>query len=110
MRFFISRMSTGREVKPCEEAFEITYARIDDRTVDDPQKLNMYADTWYKEGTNHRVEHGHIKRDFPGEKAWAIDIENLEELHTLYQKYGDLMLREHLFSEALEIRIVDDYL
>lgn len=117
MRFFISRVSMYREEKPCEEAFEAIYTRIDERTSDDPAKIGYFQSfperiqqEWYGEGVNHRVEHGHIKRDFPGERDWAIDINSLEELYALYQKYGPFMIREHIFSEAPEINIIDDYL
>lgn len=117
MRFFISRVSASREEKPCEEAFETTYTRIDERGADDPTKISYFQSfpervqqEWYGEGVNHRVEQGHIKRDFPGEKDWAIDIESLDQFYTLYRKYGDLMIRQHIFSKAPEIKIVDDYL
>lgn len=117
MRFFISRVSTGYDEKPCEEAFETTYTQIDERTADDPAKIGYFQSfperiqqEWYGEGVNHRVEHGHIKRDFPGQRGWAIDIGNLKQLYALYQKYGELMIRQHLFSDGPEIKIIDDYL
>lgn len=51
---------------------------IDERYVDHPSKLKNVDKNWCKEGINHRVEKGHIKRDFRViEWVGDLTIENL---------------------------------
>lgn len=111
MKFIIKRTSIWDQESPCEEARRETYTRIDERIVDDPKKIHFgnVAQTWYKQGENHRVENGHIKRDFPGEREWFIEINNLDDLLKLKSKYGDLVLGEHCSSDFPSIEIYDDY-
>lgn len=69
MKFLISRTSIWGDKKPYKNACLDTFIRIDERTVDDPSKLNHKSsrENWYDEGSNHRVENGHIKRGFVDE-------------------------------------------
>lgn len=61
--------------------------RRDERNTDDPSKVPAYGGAtawWYQEGTNHRIEDGHIVRErvLEGDEllAWMLDIESLQEL------------------------------
>ncbi len=113
MQFEISRTSETWGKTPCEEARQITTFRVDERTKDAPEKINAYqgqsTDWWYKEGRNHRVERGHIKRDIEC-RTWVIDIETLDDLWSLYKKYGELIIRSSRLNNGMNtIEIYDDY-
>jgi len=111
MKYIIERTSKSSKKLPCEEAYIDTYIRIDERTIDDPKKLNGMFDrnNWYKLGKNHRVEDGHIKRDFKI-KAYFIDINSLEELNKLSNKYGELIISSSFDNENIpSIEIYDTY-
>jgi hypothetical protein len=108
----ISRTSIWSDEKqPCNEAYIDTYVRVDERTVDNPEKLNGIGNKkdWYENGKNHRVENGHIKRDFD-DKAYFIDINSLEELTDLYIKYGELIIGKSFWNPDIpSIEIYDSY-
>ena len=110
MKFIISRTSNwSDEESPCCEAVREPHVRIDERTVDNPDKLNQGPEYWYKLGQNHRVENGHIKRDFPYE-AWSIEISSLEELLEFTKRYGRVIINEYCGNPTLnEIEIYDGY-
>ena len=98
MKFFISRASLSSEScksQPCDEAYFASYTIIDTRSVDDPSKIQVRADTphdwWYKKGKNHRIIDGWITRDLDY-SDWFIDINSLEDLVNLQKKYGDLIV------------------
>ncbi len=95
MRFKVDRSSD--KVPPCKEAIEGTYVYVDERTVNDP-KETPDPDDWYERGENHRVEHGHIKRDFH-EPCWFVDIASLDDLIAFTKKYGSLVFDD----EKIEI-------
>lgn len=112
MRFQIRRTSQYcmSENSPCEEAVREKYIRIDERNVDNPKKLtyrNAYED-WIGNGRNHRVENGHIKRDFDSED-WFVYINNFDELFEFTKKYGDLVLGMSWDSDGMSLEIYDDY-
>jgi len=108
MNYRITRTSDWGDNSPCEEAVKGTYIDIDERTTDSPDKipanLNQPTDWWYKDGTNHRVENGHIKRDFIRD-GWIVDINSVDDLRKLSDKYGNLIFN----STENSIEIYDDY-
>ena len=110
MQFIVRRTSEWDEtVQPCKEAVRIRGIRIDERTVNDPAKIKPEVDWWTKTGKNHRVERGHIKRDFDC-KYWIVEIASLAALMAFYRKYGDLVIRSEWDNEALTcIEIYDGY-
>jgi hypothetical protein len=111
MRFAICRTSCYRDTKPCKEAYQIDSVRVDERTVADPAKLPGQDGTeWYKHGTNHRVEKGHIFRDFEV-KLWVVDIDSLEKLLKFEKKYGSLIIEQKDWrsKDLLTLEIYDDY-
>jgi hypothetical protein len=113
MKFVVSRTSDMlREGQPCKEAVKLPYLRIDERSVDDPKKIAFYGhkdEWWFSEGKNHRVEHGHIKRDYDAE-AWFLEINSLDELMKFQEKYGQIVIQRYMFNhDILELEIYDSY-
>jgi hypothetical protein len=111
MKFAIRRTSEWEDrISPCEGAVQLPYIRIDERTVNDPMKNKYIGEDWYKEGTNHRVENGHIKRDFE-EKCWFIEIETLEDLMNLRNREGQPLIIDSSNNNPNipQIEIYDNY-
>lgn len=99
--------------KPCKEARKEAFVRVDERTVDDPRKIPVYIDSdggWYNDGRNHRVENGHIKRDFDDEH-FVIEINSLDELMEFVKKYGRIVVNPKAWTDDTlpQIEIYDDY-
>jgi len=96
------------ENKPLENAEWLEYILIDTRTTDDPAKIPIsYGDGswWYKEGTNHRVENGQIKRDLK-DNAWFITVETLEDLYALMVEHKGCSIRVLFYNpQYLELRL-----
>ena len=113
MEYIITRTSCHDiEIPPCKEAYRRAYTRVDERTVDDPSKIQMlkrHPERWYSEGKNHRVENGHIKRDFDDE-AWFIEVKDLDALNALPKKYGSIIISDSRETPNIPaIEIYDDY-
>lgn len=110
MKFKVERTSLfNDDKKPCDAAFKENYTRIDERVIDDPSK-NIYTKDWYEHGTNHRVENGHIKRDFVDE-GWFIEIPSLAELvQFIEDNGGDVVIGKCFGNPSItKIEIYDDY-
>ena len=112
MKYMVRRASLwDDDIKPCDEAKKEETIGIDERTVNDPHKIKSLGDMWYtQEGYfNHRVEKGHIKRDYK-EQNWVIEINSLEELNAFINKYGGIIIGYHTQNPNYkEITIYDDY-
>ena len=110
MKFRVERTRMSDD-KPCDGAYESDYIRVDEWEVDDPFKLKSsyycYGEKWYKQGKNHRVEDGHIKRDLD-DHGWFIDIESLEELVKLMERVGENIIIMN-DEGILAIEIYDNY-
>lgn len=83
---FFTYYSTFEDIEgkpPYPEFKKVSGIRIEERVIDDPSKFgssNVYdREHWYLDGKNHRLEHGHIKRDFD-EEFYVIEINTLEDL------------------------------
>ena len=112
MEFITNRASTW-DGKPCDEAKRKTVIAVDERTVNDPKRLKCMSDPkkWYTDPKyfNHRVENGHIKRDFKTEE-WVVEINTLEELLKFIDKYGQVIVGSWYRNKNLpSIEIYDDY-
>ena len=93
MKFIITRTSAyGNDEQPCEEAVKEKHLCVDERCCGNADELS-HTDKreWFSEGTNHRVENGHIKRDFM-EETWVIEIPSLEYLMKLRDEYGEIIV------------------
>ena len=113
MKFHVSRTSLwDHEEPPCAEAFRDTYTRIDVRNTGDPAKIPAFKGKsawWYEDGTNHRVEDGHIKRDFV-DKDWFIELADMDALLAFMAAEGSLVIQPCWYNASeLEIEIYDGY-
>ena len=112
MKFIISRASCWSDDQPCNEAVQEKLTFVDERHIDDPLKNSYIGQAWYTdEGYfNHRVENGHIKRDYY-RNDWTITIDTLADLLALQDKYGHLILYNttDCIECPREIKIYDDY-
>ena len=99
-------------VKPCDEAKQVPFIRIDRRNYKTPKEIPWGDDaqTWYTIGFNHRIENGGLARDFR-ETKWAISINSLDELQAFCLKHGPLVLETGSDSLVpyLSVEIYDNY-
>lgn len=112
MKFMVLRTSCY-DGKPCDEAVLESFVRVDERTTDSPDKIPFYAgkptDWWYSDGRNHRIENGHICRDFDAQ-AWFIEIPDLAALMAFAAQHGDIVIKKSYGNRNIdEIEIYDDY-
>lgn len=112
MKFIVERTSTWGNGKPCALVKKETLLCIDERVVNDPLKITSMGTSdgwWYNKGKNHRVEHGHIKRDFDWD-VWTIELNTLEELLQFRKDYGRIVIEPHPFNPGyLRLEIYDDW-
>lgn len=114
MKFLVTRTSGfgfREKDKPCKNAIKKYYTVVDERTIDNPMKNPFIGESWYKNGTRHRVENGHIKRNLR-KKGWFIEINSLEELIEFQKEYGRIIIEETYLPAldgTLKIEIYDDY-
>ena len=113
MKMIVSRTTEfDDDVSPCDEAVKGDYVRIDERTTDDPAKIrarNGESDWWYEDGGNHRVEDGHIMRDFD-DTCWFVEIPDLQSLIEFVSKYGECVIGPAFRNRnRTEIEIYDGY-
>ena len=103
------RTSVWRE-KPCEDAEEVSFIRVDRRTTNDPMKNPHIGKAWYDTGRNHRVENGMIARDFD-DKRWMVRIADGAALQAFCEKYGEIILSLNYdgTDPCYEVEIYDDY-
>lgn len=110
MKFIISRTSVyGEDVAPHPKAYKKLSLYRDERGFDSPYKIPAFKGTegdWYEKGINHRVENGHIVRDFP-EEFWFINIDSLQELLDFVDDNGEVILGQRNYHYSIEI--YDDY-
>lgn len=111
MKYIITRASDWNDKQPCDNAIQEDVLCIDERTVDDPMKNPHIGEKWYSDFGyfNHRVENGHIKRDYY-RKVWTMEINTLEELHKFMEKEGEIIIGlDYWGSKLPHITIYDDY-
>ena len=106
--YIVTRASLGIEDKPCDNAFLKKLLMTDERNTDNPANIYRYHNNpneWYEEKGyfNHRVENGHICRDFYWER-WVVKIDTLEELNKFVEDNGQIVY------EQGEITIYDDFI
>ena len=116
MKVIVERTSLwGNEEKPIDEAVlvnRILHYR-DRRTASSLEEAKTMR--WYKEwissGSNHREENGYIVRDCEREESvWEVEIESLNDILSLFKKYGDIIIEESIYSEYdFKIEIYDAY-
>lgn len=108
MKYIISRTSSY-DKKPCKEAFKYPHEIWHTRTCTEVEFNEKFADReglWRSKGKNHKVtKEGYITRQEKDKEMWTIEINSLEELHNLSEKYGLLTYN----SPSSAIEIYDDY-
>ena len=105
----------GGEEKPIDEAVLVkrTLHYQERRTVSSLKEAKTMR--WYKEwissGSNHREENGYVVRDCEVEASvWEVEIESLNDIISLFKKYGDIIIEESIYSEYdFTIEIYDAY-
>lgn len=108
-RLFSVTRTSSYVGKPCEEAYEIEVKKVDTRSCDCPSKILFYKGTtswWYREGTNHRVENGFIKRDLGTKRIWVVELDDILEF---VSKYGECVLSYDSDLDMYCFEIYDDY-
>ena len=112
MKCIVTRTSCrGYDQKPCEEAVKEILTAVDERIIDDPMKNKLIGERWYTEEGyfNHRVENGHIKRDYK-KPAYTIELKSLNDLQNFIDKYGSVIIERSTYKEIpFEIEIYDDW-
>lgn len=119
MEFKISRTSLWNDKKPCDEAYKKKIIRIDERGFEsfEEHDTELSRDKkWLEEGFNHKIipankhiDHEHIYREFDDE-MWAIEINTLEDLLNLRNKYGEIIVRTAFENPSIsELEIYDDW-
>lgn len=96
--------------KPCDEAEEVSFVRVDRRTVDCPMKNRYIGEKWYEDGRNHRVENGKIARDFD-DKRWVVQVPDGAALQEFCLKYDEIILsiNNDGLEPCFEVEIYDTY-
>ncbi len=94
MKFICSRSSTLWE-RPCEEARGEFVTMQDWRScpnLDDARHRWWFAE-WHGAGANHRAENGMVVCERrKKERAWIVELENLEDLVGFQKRNGWFML------------------
>ena len=119
MEFLVERTSVWAAIdfkKPCKEAIAKEFVYIDRRTAKTLIEAKLpkhkhWADEFFSRGTNHREERGMIARDLESQKKWVINIDTLEDLIKLVNKYGDIIVVQVDDYKGIElcIEIYDGY-
>ncbi len=99
MKFVVSRSKvslTGTK-KPCEEAVEEDLTLLDYRDVKtlEEAKSKIWYKEWFEGGENHREEAGMVVCDRKAKtRQWVINLDNLEDLVSFQDKYGDIIITD----------------
>ncbi|WP_092113471.1 hypothetical protein [Prevotella sp. KH2C16] len=116
MKVTVERTSNwGCEEKPIDEAVLVNRTlhyqdRINVSSMEEA-KTKFWYDEFISSGTNHREERGCIVRDCEREEdVWEIEIESLDDILRLFDKYGDIIIKSSIYSEYdFSIEIYDTY-
>lgn len=104
MRVIITRTSAWEE-KPCKEAKKITVPYWHIRTCSEEYFNNHFAANeglWESKGKNHKTFKASggltkmwIARQEDDKECWGVEINSLEDLLKLKEKYGKLILSDY---------------
>ena len=118
MKFIVSKTSASiwNDENPCDEAYKDSYIRVDERVKSRPEDIPYFQEhperikaEWYDGGFNHRVENGHIKRDFV-EEGWFVEIATLLKFIQFSNNNGPIIIRKFYHNASItEIEIYDDF-
>lgn len=116
MIFVISRTSYW-DKKPCKEAIKIPVEHWHTRTCKSfkefDERFGEQEGNWLSKGKNHKIINGNIMRQEDYQDEWCIEINSLDELLSLHEKYGNLIISSSYNSsptgQPLSIEIYDGY-
>ena len=115
MEFIIDRTSNRYknekpDEKPCEEAIARSAIAVDVRnakTLKEAKSIGGWGGEFFASGVNHREEFGMVARDLGEEKTYVINIDTLQDLIALCEKYGSIILAKEYnykgYKYSLEI-------
>ena len=116
MKFLISRTSNHSDSKPCEDAEMMTYNRIEIRTFSSFKEFDLRfgkrEGNWLSKGVKHIInKDGHIQRTIlNGCEDWCIEIDTLEELLTLKEKFDcEIIITENYKNIKIAMIEICDY-
>lgn len=112
MRFWITRTSVWSGHPGVEEAhlgMRPCYDTRTFKTFEEYDKRGFRDGRFLDRGTEHEVlPNGEgIRRRIKGEPGWFVEVESLEDLMALNQRYGVLIISTHEGVPSIEI--YDDY-
>jgi hypothetical protein len=114
MIYIIKRASYSANERPCEEAIKKPFLYLDTFFCTEEsynERFSVINGTWRSKGKNHIVtSDGKITRAY--EKIiWTIEINSLEDLNKLTEKYGSLIIENpDYYNKTNSITIYDDYM
>lgn len=114
MLFSINRTSAFDD-KPCDESFLAKHEKWHTRTCTEDEFNERYSNregVWRSKGKNHTTlnDGRWVTRQEEDVELWSINIDTLEQLIELVNKYGDVILKQEGYStKTPEIEIYDDY-
>jgi hypothetical protein len=114
MIYVITKTSAYGDEKPCEEAKKRIFERWHTRTCSEDEFNEKFSDReglWRSKGKNHTItKDGYITRQEDDEEAWSIEINTLDDLQKLIDKYGSLIIfDQHHALNVPYIEIYDSY-
>lgn len=110
MKFKITRTSTCRNEKPCDEAQEVEMEYIDFRTLPKEEMIKKFSKR-FNDYTNKTLRDG-TKGCYKvqgSEKAFTIEINSIDELIRFTDKYGSIIIIPKEDIELPEIEIYDTW-
>ena len=115
MIYIIKRASTDKDESPCEEAIKIPFENWQTRcTTEDSfnERFSLKQGTWKSIGKNHTItKEGYITRQLNDEMLWSIEVNSLEDLDKLIEKYGSIIIEgPDNKNKAPTITIYDYYM
>jgi hypothetical protein len=114
MIYIINRASDLGNKRPCEEAKKKSFIYWDTYFCTEEsynERFSKENGNWRSKGKNHTVtSEGHITRAYE-KMLWTIEINNLEDLNKLNEKYGSLIIETpDYYNKTHSITIYDDYI
>ena len=111
MRFVVERtsMAFNNDKQPIKESYKGKCIQSECYMVSTFDEYNKGKYGNFKdEGFNHReMPDGTIMRDFEVDR-FLIDVDSLEEIMELVDKYGDIIIRKYDYNYPI-LEIYDDY-
>ncbi len=114
MIYTIKRTSVWDNECPCKEAKKRRFEYWHTRTCNEDEFNKRFSDReglWRSKGKNHSItKEGYITRQEDDKEVWSIEINTLDDLQKLIDKYGKLIISNKDWKvKAPSIEIYDDY-